>query len=289
MAVLWNGRPSRSGFAPLLLLTTLGFAPGCDTISGDFNDFMDGLRPPTPIEAAVWAADFNNPGKQRRGIVLLVNAPFGGEEAYLELYRTLAQESPDPLVRAAAIRGVGRWGDPDDAKILAEGLQNESDQVRLESAISLQRIHAPEVEDVIWKRLADENEIESVRVELAIALGQYRSDASFQTLCLALDDRSLTLNLAAADSLRIMTGRDFGINARSWLSWYDAQLRSQENPFVLGETFLYPTFRRDVGFFESLAFWDPVTFEDPAAPRGLLDATRRTYDDDPDDGKSEGP
>lgn len=282
----WNGCPSRRGLVPFALLTSLGLAAGCDTISGDFNDFMEGLRPPTPIEAAVWAADFNDPGKQRRGIVLLVNAPFGGEEAYLELYRALAQESPDPLVRAAAIRGIGRWGAPADAGILAKGLDNESDQVRLESAISLQRIHAPDVEDAIWKRLTDGNEIESVRVELAIALGQYRSDASFQALCLALDDRSLTLNLAAADSLRVMTGRDFGIDALAWLSWYDAQLRSKLDPFVLGETYLYPTFRRKVGFFESLAFWDPVTFEDPAAPRGLLRTTRRTYgEDDAGDGK----
>ncbi len=257
---------------------------GCDTISGDVSDFMDGLRPPTPLEAAVWAADFNNPGKQRRGVVLLVNAPFGGEESYLELYRALAQESPDPLVRAAAIRGLGRWGTVDDAKIIVMGLENESDQIRLESAISLQRIHAPSIEDEIWKKVADELEIEAVRVELAIALGQYQSDAAFQSLCLALDDRSLTLNLAAADSLRIMTGRDFGIDARAWLSWYEAALRSDENPFELGETFLYPTFRRQVGFFESLAFWDPVTFEAPEAPRGLLNTTRRTYDTT-DDGK----
>ena len=284
-----NGCPSRLAIAAAPLLALFAAPTGCDTISGDIGDFMDGLRPPTPIEAAVWAADFNNPGKQRRGVVLLVGAPFGGEESYLELYRALAQESRDPLVRAAAIRGLGRWGGPADAEIIADGLSNQSEQIRLESAISLQRIHAPAVEDVIWKRLADQTEVESVRVELAIALGQYQSDASLQALCLALDDRSLTLNLAAADSLRIMTGRDFGIDARTWLSWYEAAVRSQEDPFALGETFLYPTFRREVGFFESLAFWDPVTFEDPAAPRGLLKAGRRTYQDDAEDGKPERP
>ena len=284
-----NGCPSRLAIAAAPLLALFAAPTGCDTSSGDIGDFKDGLRPPTPIEAAVWAADFNNPGKQRRGVVLLVGAPFGGEESYLELYRALAQESRDPLVRAAAIRGLGRWGGPADATIIADGLSNQSEQIRLESAISLQRIHAPAVEDVIWKRLADQTEVESVRVELAIALGQYQSDASLQALCLALDDRSLTLNLAAADSLRIMTGRDFGIDARTWLSWYEAAVRSQEDPFALGETFLYPTFRREVGFFESLAFWDPVTFEDPAAPRGLLKAGRRTYQDDAEDGKPERP
>ena len=264
------------------LLLACGLATGCDTASGDFNDLFAGLSPPTPLEAAVWAADFNNPGKQRQGIVLLSNASFGGEEAYLELYQTLAGESPDPLVRAAGIRALGRWGGPDDAELIAEQLDSEYEQVRLEAAIALQRIHDSSIEDRIWRRLVLPDETESVRIELAIALGQYSNDASFQALCLALDDRSLSINLAAADSLRVLTGRDFGLDAMQWLSWYDGMRRAKADPFAGGETFLYPTFRREVGFFESLAFWDPVTFEDPAVPRGLMPTRRTTYSDDAD-------
>ena len=263
-----------------VLLLACGINAGCDTASGDFNDLFAGLSPPTPLEAAIWAADFNNPGKQRQGVVLLSNATFGGEEAYVELYRTLAGESPDPLVRAAGIRALGRWGEPDDAKLIAEQLDSEYEQVRLEAAIALQRIHEPSIEDRIWQRLVLPEETETVRIELAIALGQYPTDASFQALCLALDDRSLAINLAAADSLRVLTGRDFGIEAPQWLGWYDGLRRSKESPFAGGETFLYPTFRREVGFFESLAFWDPVTFEDPAMPRGLMPTKRTTYSDD---------
>lgn len=250
---------------------------GCDTISEDFSDFMQGMSPPSPFEAAVWAADFNDPGRQRRGVVLLSNATFGGERPYLELYTTLTEESPDPLVRAAAIRALGRWGGPNEAQVIAGQLGSEYVPVRLESAIALQRIHEPAIVDRIWRRLVDETENESVRVELAIALGQYPTDSAFQALCLALDDRSLALNLAAADSLRVMTGRDFGIDAPDWLSWYG----STRTPFVGGETFLYPTYQRPIGFWESLAFWNPTRFEEPAAPRGTIEtAARRTYDDD---------
>lgn len=264
------------------MLLAVGFATGCDTASGDFNDLFAGLSPPTPLEAAVWASDFNNPGKQRQGVVLLSNASFGGEEAYVELYRTLAGESPDPLVRSAGIRALGRWGEPQDARLIAEQLDNEYEQVRLEAAIALQRIHETSIEDRIWQRLVLPDEAETVRIELAIALGQYPTDASFQALCLALDDRSLSINLAAADSLRVLTGRDFGLDAPQWLGWYDGMRRSKEDPFAGGETFLYPTFRREVGFLESLAFWDPVTFEDPAVPRGMMPTRRTTYSEDSD-------
>ena len=269
-----------AGLSPALLLM-VSITGGCDTVSGDVSDFFDGLSPPTPLEAAVWAADFNDPGKQRRGVVLLSNATFGGEEAYLELYRTLADESPDPLVRAAALRALGRWGDAADAVLIADQLDSEYEQVRLESAIALQRLHEPKIEDAIWRKLVVAEEPEAIRIELAIALAQYPSDSAFQALCLALDDRSLAINLAAADSLRVLTGRDFGLDAPDWLSWYDAQRASRENPFANGDTFLYPMFQRKIGFMESLAFWNPTKFEDPAVPRGLIPATRSTYDDTP--------
>ncbi len=258
------------------------FITGCDTISEDFNNIMSGFNQTSPYEAAVWAADFNNPGKQRQGVVLLSNADFGGEEDYLQLYRTLVADSQDPLVRAAAIRALGRWGRGEDARLIAEQLGSTSTQVRLESAIALQRIHEPPIEDQIWKRLVMVDEEEAVRIELAIALGQYDSDASFQALCLALDDRSLAINLAAADSLRVMTGQDFALDANGWLSWYDAVRGSSTDPFADGETFLFPTFQRRIGFLESLAFWNSTTFEQPGVPRGMTTATRSTYEDEPD-------
>ena len=266
-------------------LATLWFATsflGCDALNEDINDFTEKFSPPTPFQAAVWASDFNDPGLQRKGVILLSNATFGGDRTYVDLYRVLATESPDPLVRSSGIRALGRWGEPQDAIPIADQLENDYRQVRLEAAIALQRIHEPSVEDRIWRRLIDEDEDEAIRIELAIALGQYPTDAAFQALALALEDRSLALNLAAADSLRILTGRDFGIDAPAWLSWYD----STDTAFADVETFLYPTFQRPVSFFEKLAFWAPVEFEKPAVPRGLDDSSEETYEDG--DGSKDG-
>ena len=249
---------------------------GCDSISEDFNDFTEKFSPPSPFQAAVWASDFNDPGLQRRGVILLSNATFGGERTYVDLYRVLSTESSDPLVQAAGIRALGRWGSPEDAVVIADQLENEYRQVRLEASIALQRIHEESVEDRIWRRLVDESEDEAIRIELAIALGQYPTDSAFQALALTLEDRSLAMNLAAADSLRVLTGRDFGIDGPAWLSWYD----STKTPFAQVEIFLYPTFERPITFFEKLAFWDPTVFEKPAPPRGLDIGGRSTYDDE---------
>ena len=104
--------------------------------------------------------------------------------------------------------------------IIAKQLTNPYEQVRLESAKSLQRIHDPKVSDDIWQRLVDEEETEAVRIELAIALGQYPGDAEFQALLVALDDRSLALNLAAVDSLRVLTSENWGLSTTSWMSFH---------------------------------------------------------------------
>ena len=246
-------------------------------MSQDFDEFVESFDPPTPFQAAVWASDFNTPGLQRRGVVLLSNATFGGVDANVRLYRVLVEEDADPLVRAAAIQALGRWGEPTDAPRIAARLDSENDQVRLEAAKALQRLHNNDVVAPLWRQLVDEEENETVRTELAIALGQYPSDAVFQALIRALDDRSLALNLAAVDSLRLLTSQDFGLNTLEWMAWYD----TTKTPFNDGMTFTYPTFSRKISLFEKIMFWAPVHFESPAVPRGLESGERDTYSEAP--------
>ena len=107
------------------------------------------------------------------------------------------------------------------------------------------------------------DEEEAIRIELAIALGQYASDASFQALCLALDDRSLAINLAAADSLRVMTGRDFGLDALPSGS-PGTTPPSIERRSVRDRGDVPLSRSREIGFVESLAFWRDTSFEKPA-------------------------
>lgn len=267
----------------LLLLAPLA---GCDAIQSDFNSLLGDLSPPTPAQAAAWASDLNDPENQRRGLSLLSNAPWGGDEPYVRLYRLYVEEQTDPLVKATAVRALGRWGEPKDAARIADFLASPSPMVRLAAAQSLQRLHDPAVADRIWIRLVDVGEDALVRVELAIALAQYPNDRSFQALCLALDARELVVNLAAADSLRLLTGQDFGIDRSTWLAWYG----STAKPFAAEEVFLYPTFTRKITIWDRLAFWKSYTFETPATPRGM-DENRlgSTYSPAPFGNVGEGP
>lgn len=261
--------------ATLLLIGVACCASGCDTISSDFSSFTESFSPPTPQQAAQWAADPNDQENARRGTILLANAPWGGALPYLRMYRLYAEDSLDPLVRAAALQALGRHGDPEDAVLVAKSVTSPFRQVRLAAAKALQRLHDPAVADTIWPRLVDGSEDADVRVELAIALGQYPTPAVFQALVAALSQRDLAVNVAAVDSLRTLTGQEFAIDENAWLTYY----ASSSTPFAAGRTYLYPTFVRELDIWDHLLFWQPVIFERPDVPVGMkVLGVRRTND-----------
>ena len=170
----------------VILGSFLLLAAGCDTISSDLSQFSQSFTPPSPAEAARWAADPNDRENARRGTILLANAPWGGTEAYLKMYRLYAEDAMDPLVRAAALQALGRHGDASDAKLVAKSLSSPFRQARLAAAKALQRLHDPAVADTLWERLVNAEEDADVRTEIAIALGQYPTPSVFNALVAAL-------------------------------------------------------------------------------------------------------
>ena len=249
----------------ILLAPVLLFAAGCDTISSDLSQFTQSFTPPSPAQAARWAADPNDRENARRGTILLANAPFGGTEVYVKMYRLYAEDAGDPLVRAAALQALARHGDAADAVLVAKSLVSPFRQVRLAAAKALQRLHDPAVADLLWPRLVNAEEDSDVRTEVAIALGQYPTPAVFNALVAALSQRELAVNTAALDSLRMITGKDFGIDEDMWLE----HMVTARPPLLETPLYLYPTFVRDLDTWDYLMFWDPVVFESPDVPIGM--------------------
>jgi hypothetical protein len=259
-------RVTTDGTRPAAAAAALALLAGCAQMSSDVNDVTGSIFPPTPTEAARWAVDNTNPEAQRKGVMLLGTASFGGDPVYVELYKTYIELNTDPLVKAAAVQALARHGRPDDAPLIARQLDSPFTQVRLAAARGLQRVHNPAVADLMWKQLVNPDEDADVRVELAIALGQYPRDDVFQALCTALDQRELAVNLAAADSLRLLTTEDFGLDRRMWLGWY----RTRTSPFRRDVPYYFPTYQRALGLGDYLMFWAIPTFEEPGVPAGLM-------------------
>ena len=249
---------------------------GCASIGDGFSALGEAITPTTPFEAGKMMVDPHDPDNRRRGTVLIANSPFGAHRAYVAFYRDRARYERDPLVKAASITALSRFGEPDDAVIIAANLTHDQFQVRWAAAKALQRIHDPEVVPDLLRVLRNRPEQPDIRVAAAVALGQYAQDRVFHGLVGALDERELAINDAARDSLVTLTGEDFDLEATAWLLWYS----SVDKPFAGQQEYLYPTYQREETWLEKLAFWSSKDYEQPAPPVGLRPSPRRTYQDD---------
>lgn len=223
------------------------------------------FAPPTPAMAAAWATDAYDADKRYRGTLLLANAPFGGEAVYVEMY-TKASADSDPLVRAAAIRGLSLHGSPEHVPLILAQFDDPDRMLRWECARALQRIHNPVAVPALLRRTDEKRETESiVRAASADALGQYAEPKVLDGLIAALGDRDLAVNEAALRSLRTLTGQDFGGDLRGWVAWK----KTAESPFEARRPYIFPVFNRDKNLVEwILPFFQPPN-EIAASPIGL--------------------
>tara|TARA_B100000959_G_scaffold278027_1_gene335602 strand:- start:862 stop:1680 length:819 start_codon:yes stop_codon:yes gene_type:complete len=263
----------------LLILNV--FIAGC--VSDDFNNMANGFTPITPTQAAVMALDQHNPDERRRGLTLLANSPFGGAPDYLTLYRDYIEEDRDPLVRATAIKALARFGNSEDALIIMPWLSyatSKSTQVRRASANALQRLHNPSVVLELLRSLRNRDEDSQVRNAAATALGQYPQPQVFKGLIEGLQSNDLSINLASAQSLHVLTGQVFGTDWDAWYEWGELTVDAGQNLFAYQSDYEYPTYQHEARWWDHLIFWEYRINERPDLPAGLKEEkTKSTYDD----------
>jgi HEAT repeats len=220
-------------------------------------------------EAAAWAADPYDADKRARGTLLLANAPFGGAEPYLALYRQHALDK-DTNVQAAACRGLALHGQPSDVDLIVPLTKSKEYLVRLEATRSLQRLHNPTAVPALVDRLSIEKETEpDIRAEAASALGQYAEVKSMQALIAALADPSLVVNVNAHDSLKTLTGNDeLPAERRAWVQWQ----KQAAAPFAGRKSYVYPVFWREKRWLDWVPLvGGPVPNETASTPAGFPD------------------
>lgn len=235
---------------------------GCGAIQDDFKAvFIDPFTMPTPSEAAAWMFSVD-PERRRLGMMLISNAPFGGEEPYLRVYRE-AVTDVDPMVRAAAAHGLAMHGEVEDGQRLIELLADKSQMVRWEATKGLQRIHDRNAIEPLLIVLAQDLDADT-RAAAAAALGQYADSRVLDGLIDAIDDESLTVNHEAARSLRTLTGEFHRYDTLAWESW---QARAT-TPFANGSAYIYPTYFRKRLWYEKVFPFSRRQFEQPKSPVG---------------------
>lgn len=244
---------------------------GCSTTERQQAAQSDSIVAPflvsvSPAEAAAWAADPHDPDKRARGMNMLANAPFGGAEAYVKLYRERITDEEAP-VRAVAARALALHGTVEDVPRIVPLLNEESVLVRLEATRALQRLHNPVAVGPLIKRVDIKTEAEAeIRAEAASALGQYAEARVLEALIAALADPSLLVNTSAQESLKTLTGNDqTPAERKAWVAWS----KGTQTPFAGQRAYVYPVFWREKRWLDYVPFMPRVPNETASTPVGF--------------------
>ena len=134
------------------------------------------------------------------------------------------QVEPDPLVRQAAVSAIAEFRTPMAQQVLEAGLADENRAVRVACCQALGRRAVAGVSDPghnsvpsLANALRAEKDID-VRLAAAEALGKIKSPEAIQALVVALDDRDPALQYVGVQSMKAITGQDYGPDVQAWRS-----------------------------------------------------------------------
>ena len=238
---------------------------GGSLLNGPLGGVFEPFFPPKPSQIARQATHpATDPHKRRRAIALLSGAPWGGQAPYLRLYR-IYLDYPDPTVRAACLRALGRHGEVEDVPRIVKALHHEQAFVRWEAAVALQKIHNRVAITPLIGAVARDEDVD-VRIAAVTALGQYARSDVFDALVGALSDRNYGVVHEAEQSLGTLTGQDYGQAPGKWLAW------AGKNPgqvFAGHRPYVWQPFDKPQSLLDKAKFWEKRQPKQPRSPTGL--------------------
>jgi hypothetical protein len=172
-----------------------------------------------PGRAARLMENAGSADARRRGINDLVRWDFAQDGPYIRRYRQIAQDDPDPLVRATALRALNRSRDAAARPLFVTALRDPSVEVRLEAAKGLVNLPDPNAAAPLIRVVSNPEEDRDVRIAAAEALRYYKSVEVARALIPRLSEREFGVAWQARRSLRRITGRDHHYDEAAWLAF----------------------------------------------------------------------
>ena len=125
------------------------------------------------------------------------------------------QIEPDPLVRLAVVETVTEFKTPMAQQVLEAGLSDEDRTVRVACCKALgTRGDATSIPKLAATVRTDKDM--DVRLAATAALGKFKSPEAIQAISVALDDRDPAMQYVAVQSMKGVTGKDYGPNVEAW-------------------------------------------------------------------------
>jgi hypothetical protein len=125
------------------------------------------------------------------------------------------QVEPDPLVRQAIVTSIAEYRTPLSQQVLEAGLNDEDAAVRVACCRALGKRGEVVSVNCLANALRTDKDVD-VRMAAVDALGKIKAPDAMRALAIALDDRNPAMQYAGVQSLKAITGRDYGPNVQAW-------------------------------------------------------------------------
>jgi hypothetical protein len=126
----------------------------------------------------------------------------------------LQREKAVPM-RTALVKTLAAFPTPQARAAVQMATSDADPYVRREACLALAKTPDAEALQTIGKMLAEDSDTD-VRVAAAKSLRNFKDPQAAQALAVAIDDNSPALQQASMDSLRVVTGKDYGYSASAW-------------------------------------------------------------------------
>lgn len=136
------------------------------------------------------------------------------EKTSMQLAEQLAAEQ-DSVIRCEILRTLGKLPTPTSAAMLRAGLEDKDLEVKTTVCDAWGERGDDEAIVVLGDTLAQDPNLD-VRLAAARALAKIKKPAAIQPLGLALDDPDPALQRRAVESLKQVSGRDYGNDVVAW-------------------------------------------------------------------------
>ncbi len=125
------------------------------------------------------------------------------------------QVEPDPLVRQAVVQAIAEFRTPMAQQVLEAGLNDDDAAVRIACCRAFgRRAEAASVPSLANALRSDQDM--DVKLAATEALGKIKSPESVKALAAALDDRDPAMQYVGVQSMKSVTGKDYGPDVQAW-------------------------------------------------------------------------
>lgn len=150
-----------------------------------------------------------------------------------QLAQTLPTET-DPLVRCEVVRALGAHACPTAAQALRQAMQDPNPDVRIACCEAWGVHGGVEAVSVLTGMVSGDENLD-VRMAAVKALGATGESSAVQALQPALENDDPAMQITAVESMRKVTGRNFGNDVNAWREYAAGREPAVEEPSLTAQ------------------------------------------------------